>query len=149
MGIEAIQTAVVPKQQMVQKVEPVTTDGNYDSNGITITPAETAPIQARQDNYDSDAQQGQSYQQGKKDEGKNIQDVSPEKVKSAIADINKKIAPTRTQCEFKYHEKTHRISITVRDKDTDKVIKEIPPEKTLDMIAKSLELAGILVDEQR
>lgn len=148
MGIEAIQTTVVPKQT-VQRVEPVTTEGNYDSNGIAVTATQTAPVQARQDNYDSDSQQGQAYQQGKKDDGTSIQDVSPEKVKSAIADINKKIAPTRTQCEFKYHEKTHRISITVRDKDTDKVIKEIPPEKTLDMIAKSLELAGILVDEKR
>lgn len=148
MGIEAIQTTVVPAQQ-VQRVEPVTTDGNTSSNTITVTPAETTPVQGRQDNYDSDSQQGNGYQSQKKDDGKDLHEVSPEKVKSAIADINKKIAPTQTQCEFKYHEKTHRISITVRDKETDKVIKEIPPEKTLDMIAKSLELAGILVDEKR
>lgn len=148
MGIEAIQTTVVPAQQ-VQRVEPVTTDGSYTSGSITVTPAETAPVQARKDNYDSDSQQGQSYQQGRKDDGKSLQEVSPEKVKSAIADINKKIAPTRTTCEFKYHEKTNRISITVRDKDTDKVIKEIPPEKTLDMIARTLELEGLLVDEKR
>ena len=70
-------------------------------------------------------------------------------MKEAINEINKKIRPTNTQCEFKYHEQTHRISITVRDRATDEVIKEIPPEKTLDMIAKSLELAGILVDEKR
>lgn len=148
MGIEAIQTTVVPAQQ-VQRVEPVTTEGSYTSGSITVTPAETAPVQARQDNYDSDSQQGQNYQQGKKDEGKSLKDVNPEKVKSAIADINKRIAPTRTTCEFKYHEKTNRISITVRDKDTDKIIKEIPPEKTLDMIARNLELEGILVDEKR
>ena len=148
MGIEAIQTTVVPAQQ-VQRVEPVTTEGSYTSGSITVTPAETAPVQARQDNYDSDSQQGPGYQQGKKDEGKSLKDVNPEKVKSAIADINKRIAPTETSLQFSYHEKTHRISITVRDKTTDKVIREIPPEKTLDMIAKSLELAGLLVDEKR
>lgn len=142
MGIEAIQTTVVPAQQ-VQRVEPVTTDGSYTSGSITVTPAETAPVQARKDNYDSDSRQG------KKDEGKSLKEVSPEKVKSAIADINKKIAPTRTRCEFKYHDATNRISITVRDRDTDKIIKEIPPEKTLDMIARNLELEGILVDEKR
>ena len=70
-------------------------------------------------------------------------------MKSALADINKKIKPTHTQCEYSYHEKTKRISITVRDSDTKEVIKEIPPEKTLDMIAKTLELAGLLVDEKR
>ena len=35
------------------------------------------------------------------------------------------------------------------DKDTKEVIKEFPPEKTLDMIAKVWEVAGILVDEKR
>ena len=90
-----------------------------------------------------------SIDKQEKDEGKNLHEVSPDKVKDAINEINKKIRPTNTQCEFKYHEKTNRISITVRDRETDKVIKEIPPEKTLDMIAKSLELAGILVDEKR
>ena len=35
------------------------------------------------------------------------------------------------------------------DKDTKKVVKEFPPEKTLDMIAKVWEMAGLLVDEKR
>jgi hypothetical protein len=41
------------------------------------------------------------------------------------------------------------IHLGIIDKDTKKVIKELPPEKTLDMIAKVWELAGILVDEKR
>lgn len=83
------------------------------------------------------------------DEGRENANLSPDKIKNVLADINQRIRPTHTQCEFKYHEKTNRISITVRDSETDKVIREIPPEKTLDLIAKSLELAGILVDEKR
>lgn len=78
-----------------------------------------------------------------------IQDVAPEKIKSAIAEVNQKIKPTRTQCEFSYHEDTHRIAIKVIDESTKEVIREIPPEKTLDMIAKVMDLAGILVDEKR
>ena len=35
------------------------------------------------------------------------------------------------------------------DKKTKKVIKELPPEKTLDMIARVWEMAGILVDEKK
>ena len=34
------------------------------------------------------------------------------------------------------------------DKDTKEVLKEYPPEKTLDMIAKVWEIAGLLVDEK-
>lgn len=109
---------------------------------VQIRAQQFAPVMTRDSGYEP--KDGQI-----KDEGKNLQDVSPDKVKEAVEEINKKIRPTNTQCEFKYHEKTKRISITVRDKETDEIIREIPPEKTLDMIEKSLELAGILVDEKR
>jgi flagellar protein FlaG len=47
------------------------------------------------------------------------------------------------------HQKTKQISITVKDKDTGEVIREIPPEKTLDMVARLWKMAGILIDEKR
>jgi flagellar protein FlaG len=34
------------------------------------------------------------------------------------------------------------------DKDTEEIIREVPPEKTLAMIEKMWELAGLLVDEK-
>ena len=37
----------------------------------------------------------------------------------------------------------------VINEDTDEVIREIPPEKSLDMLQKMWEMAGILVDEKR
>ncbi|MBQ8086698.1 MAG: flagellar protein FlaG [Lachnospiraceae bacterium] len=138
--------------QPVRKAEPVAVESNA---AIPQDSSQQAAINvsARRDNYDQrrDGDENDSYKRdpNKKDEGKELQEVSAEKVKDAISEINKKIAPTQTECSFKYHEKTHRISITVKDKETDKVIREIPPEKTLDMIAKTLELAGILVDEKR
>ena len=51
--------------------------------------------------------------------------------------------------QFGIHEETNRITVKIVDKETKKVIKEVPAEKTLDMIAKAWELAGILVDEKR
>lgn len=92
---------------------------------------------------------GQENQDQLFDEGIPIQEVSKEKVENAIRDINAKIRPTHTECQFSYHEATKRISIKVLDQASGEVIREIPPEKTLDMIAKTLELAGILVDEKR
>ena len=50
---------------------------------------------------------------------------------------------------FGIHEGTNRVTIKIVDKDTKKVIKELPPEKTLDMIARVWEMAGIMVDEKR
>ena len=54
-----------------------------------------------------------------------------------------------SEAVFGIHEGTNRVTIKIVDKDTKKVIKELPPEKTLDMIAKVWEMAGILVDEKR
>lgn len=75
--------------------------------------------------------------------------VSEEFIKTTVKDTNSKLRTTHTKCEFKYHEDTKRISITIRDQETDEVIKEIPPEKSLEMVARMWELAGILVDEKR
>lgn len=52
------------------------------------------------------------------------------------------------EAKFGMHEATNRVMIKLVDKDTKEVVKELPPEKTLDMIAKCLEQAGILVDEK-
>ena len=80
-------------------------------------------------------------------------EVAPDKIKAAVDDLNKTVKQAsplhHTQLSFKYHEDTNRISITVTDSDTDEVIREIPPEKTLDMLAKAWEMAGLLVDERR
>jgi len=79
--------------------------------------------------------------------GANDKEPSDATIKQAIKDINRKM--NSTVAEFGYHEGTHRITIKLKDKQTDKIVKEIPAEKTLDMIEKAWELAGILVDEKR
>ena len=70
-----------------------------------------------------------------------------EALKKAVDTINKKMSNSVAQ--FGIHDKTNRVTIKIVDKDTKKVLKEFPPEETLDMIAKVWEIAGILVDEKR
>ena len=53
-----------------------------------------------------------------------------------------------SDAKFGFHQKTNRVTIKLVDKDTQEVIKEFPPEKSLDMLAKRLAIAGILVDER-
>jgi flagellar protein FlaG len=54
-----------------------------------------------------------------------------------------------SEAVFGIHEGTNRVMIKIVDKTTKEVIKELPPEKTLDMIARVWDMAGILVDEKR
>lgn len=70
-----------------------------------------------------------------------------EQLRKAVDTLNK--AMPNSEVLFGYHEATHRIMLKVVDKDTKKVLYEFPPEKTLDIIAKVWEMAGILVDAKR
>ena len=73
--------------------------------------------------------------------------ASEKQLKEAVSKINKSLG--NTEAVFGFHDKTHRVTIKLLDKETHKVVKEIPAEKTLDLIAKAWEMAGILVDEKR
>ena len=68
-------------------------------------------------------------------------------IDDAVKSANRRMEHTR--CEYSYHKETNRVSIKVINEDTDEVIREIPPEKSLDMLQKMWEMAGILVDERR
>jgi flagellar protein FlaG len=72
-----------------------------------------------------------------------------EMLDKAIHDANKKLIGFDRQFEYSVHEVTKDIMIKVIDTETHELIKEIPPKKVLDAIAKMWELAGILVDEKR
>lgn len=78
----------------------------------------------------------------------NLVEVKNNDIKKSISEINSKINKN-TEAIFGIHDATNRVTIKIVDKDTKEVIKEIPPEKTLEMIAKVWEMAGILVDEKR
>lgn len=71
------------------------------------------------------------------------------RIKNAVDHANKTMRHAKTKCEFSYHEETKRVSIKVIDEETEEVIREIPPEETLEMISKMWELAGLMVDEKR
>lgn len=71
-----------------------------------------------------------------------------EQIKKVVEELNRKLN-VNTEAVFGMHEATNRVTIKIVDKSSKEVIKEFPPEKTLDMIAKVWEIAGILVDEKR
>ena len=68
-------------------------------------------------------------------------------IKRAVDEVNRKVK--NNELIFGIHEATNRVTIKVIDKSTKEVLREFPPEQTLDMIAKVWELAGIMVDERR
>ena len=132
-----------------ERVKPQTYESydsmyNYsDQSGTTIT---NAPVVRKDSSGNSEGQNpNQQQEENAKKERERV--ASEASIKEATNRANRSMEQTR--CEYSYHKETKRVSIKVIDKNTDKVIREIPPEKSLDMLQKMWEMAGILVDEKR
>ena len=137
MAIEPLGSIMSVQAQTAQKVEPVQPVASTEAS----VQAEKAPdlktsivneVNKKEDGAANDSRQNQP---------------SNEQIKQAVERLNKSMP--NSEAVFGIHEKTNRVTIKIVDKETKKVIKELPPEKTLDMIAKVWEMAGILVDEKR
>ena len=143
MAIEALNSAVSYQAQTTRQAKPVQKTVVEDTE-VTTTQgkAVSGDIAAGTRVGETERQDSQSGQNGSQN-----QQPSNEKLKKAVEQLNKSMP--HSEAIFGFHEETNRVTIKIIDKDTKEVIKELPPEKTLDMIAKVWELAGILVDEKR
>lgn len=127
--------AVINRTNNYPKVENVETSQTVKSATVTNEPK-------------GKQTEGNSKNALGEEPGKENETASTRTIKQVVSDINRKLN-NNTIARFGYHEDTNRVTIKIIDKDTEDVIKEIPPEKTLDLIAKAWELAGILVDEKK
>ncbi len=147
MAIEPLNSAMTYQAQTAVKPQaatPVNTEVPEDGQTVNVdaTTASVTQIQTEEEKSGSEDSDGQQQQ------NKMNTQATPDHLKKMIAEMNKKINNSNEEAVFGVHEKTNRIMIKILDKDTKEVIKEFPPEKTLDMIARLWEMAGILVDEK-
>lgn len=147
-GVGALNVSSSTKVTKPVETEKINTNAGASATAGQVKVESLPPVGAKSN--------GNNSQENKEQDRAGVQtdkNVSTEQVKSAVDDLNKHVkqaSPMKhTQLSFKYHEDTNRISITVTDSDTDEVIREIPPEKALDMLAKAWEMAGLLIDEKR
>ncbi|MNC44911.1 flagellar protein FlaG [compost metagenome] len=75
--------------------------------------------------------------------------VSESTLTKAIEKANKALEPVYRRFEYSIHEKTGEVLVKVIDQGNDQVIREIPNEKFLDLMAKLQELIGLNIDEKR
>ena len=143
MAIEPISSVMTFQAQgsVVQKPQaPVETDKPQTSSANTTAPVEY--VDKTTSVVENAKEKGQSNNGEPQD-----QQAYHEKIRKAVETLNKKMS--NSEAVFGIHEDTNRVTIKIVDKSTKEVIKELPPEKTLDMIARVWEMAGILIDEKR
>ena len=64
-----------------------------------------------------------------------------------IDDLNKKLFATGRELVRSIHEKTGQVMVKVVSTESGEIIREIPYEKSLDILARILEQSGLLIDE--
>ncbi|MBD5462820.1 MAG: hypothetical protein HDR24_07155 [Lachnospiraceae bacterium] len=148
MAIEPLSSAMTYQAQNTQQVRPaakqtvenmdVTTQELNNLYDATTVKVAEAGRKDGQQNSQSNSENSPAREQ---------QQATTEQIKKAVENLNKNLS--HSEAVFGIHEATNRVMIKIVDKESKEVIKELPPEKTLDMIAKAWELAGLLVDERR
>lgn len=142
MTIEPISSMMTVQLQgsTVQRPQPVQTE--TPESAASSSTQEAAKVDLSTKVVDNAQEKGQSGgEQGRE------QSASNDQIRKAVEQLNKNMA--NSEAVFGIHEGTNRVTIKIVNKDTKEVIKELPPEKTLDMIARVWDMAGILVDERR
>ena len=74
--------------------------------------------------------------------------MSDELMKKSVKQANVALKQHHRRIDRSVHEVTKTVMYKMIDTDTKEVIKEFPPKKIQDMIAKMWELAGLFVDEK-
>jgi flagellar protein FlaG len=83
--------------------------------------------------------------------GSNTLEVTEEntaKIKNAVNTMNNMLVQNHSKSKFLYHEGLDKYYVTVVDKDTDEIVKEIPPRKLLDAFYEMQKMLGMIVDEK-
>lgn len=75
--------------------------------------------------------------------------VSEKAVIDAVERANKVVSIANRRFEYSIHEETKQIMVKVIDVETEEIVREIPPEKILDLVATIWEMVGLIVDERR
>ena len=70
------------------------------------------------------------------------------KAQEAITKMNEMLEVNNSTSKFLYHEGLERYYVTVVNRQTEEVIKEIPPKKLLDAFYEMQKMLGMIVDEK-
>ncbi|WDV07480.1 flagellar protein FlaG [Lysinibacillus irui] len=76
------------------------------------------------------------------------QEISKEKLQQAVDVVNEFLEINHSSSKFIYHEGLERYYVTIVNRDTEEVVKEIPPKKLLDAFYEMQKMVGMIVDEK-
>ena len=106
-----------------------------------------------QESERSEAQQSRVQQQ-QKDNRARQPEIDTDKgmlqeVEEAVRKLNDTAEAMNLDLRFQLHEDSDRWMVRVVDMNDDEIVREIPPEKVLNVVAQIQSVLGVLLDERR
>jgi len=83
-----------------------------------------------------------------KDRASASAEVSETQISEAVRRANRSLEWAKRHFEYSFHDKTNTFVVRVYDSESEELIREIPPERILDLVARLWEIAGLIVDER-
>lgn len=80
---------------------------------------------------------------------KNVPSISEQRLNDLIERGNKVLQRLDTRLQWSVHEESNQLIVKVMDTQTNEVLREIPPEKYLDLVYNLCEQVGLFLDEKK
>ena len=121
---------------MVNPIQP--------NSGITILPVDAFPGQKS-----DKTQEILLPVVGRKQEVPTAREEIPrEEIERATDKLNRLMGIINKQMKFIIHENSHRVIVKIVDRQTGKVLNEIPPKNIIDMLESFSDMVGLQLDKR-
>ena len=110
---------------------------------------EPSPVQG-QTSVDKNSEAGKSQELDRKqlESPKEKREKTQEDLQEAVDKLNKTAMIFDRSLRFQIHDATHRTMVSVIDITKDKIIRQIPNEEVLDLVAKMEDYMGLIFDKK-
>ncbi|MCT6925662.1 flagellar protein FlaG [Metasolibacillus sp.] len=126
--------------------------GNADTNSVTINKpiSQSKPIVEKVVHQESETTISNlnAIPISEQVQQLNTESEKSTKVQEIVEKMNKMLEVHNNSSKFQYHEGLDRYYVTVVDRETEEVIKEIPPKKLLDAFYEMQKFFGMIVDKK-
>lgn len=122
------------------------TTGVQSSATVRESKSKTQPQAQQQLKYQNRERTIQQTQEQTKNQAQKT--TSKEEIKQTLDGLNEMFQVSHTHSRFILHGETDQYYVQIINDESNEVIKEIPSEKFMDMIAKMEKYLGLLIDEK-
>ncbi len=138
------------QQSTIKENKQVVKEQTQISKEQDITTIKQAEVAQQQTVTAGDSNHTQNQHKDKDENGQNQQPTpqfEPQELQATISKANSQLKNTNSELSFSINEKTQQVLVKLVDSETKEIIREIPPEKIVNMMADMRENAGLFVNE--